>query len=72
MPVSAKVEAKQAGYEVGTCTVVDVLKSQSDFFVAQRNYSKARYNYIVSSLQLKQAAGMLSPADPEQVNHWLR
>ena len=50
MPVSAKVEAKQAGYEVGTCTVVDVLKSQSDFFVAQRNYSKARYNYIVSSL----------------------
>ena len=66
------LDATQAGYEVGTRTIVDVLKSQSDLFDAQRNYSEARYNYIVSSLQLKQAAGMLTPADLEQVNLWLK
>ena len=66
------LDATQAGYEVGTRTIVDVLQSQSNLFDAQRNYSQARYNYIISSLQLKQAAGMLVPADLEEINRWLK
>lgn len=66
------LDATQAGYEVGTRTIVDVLQSQSNLFDAQRNYAQARYNYIVSSLQLKQAAGLLVPADLEEVNRWLK
>jgi outer membrane protein len=66
------LDATQAGYEVGTRTIVDVLQSQSDLFNAQRNYAQARYNYIVSSLQLKQAAGTLTPADVEEINRWLK
>lgn len=66
------LDATQAGYEVGTRTIVDVLKSQSDLFNAQRNYLQARYNYIISSMQLKQAAGTLTPADVDQINRWLK
>jgi len=66
------LDATQAGYEVGTRTIVDVLQSQRNVFDAQRNYAKARYNYVVSSLRLKEAAGMLAPADVEEINHWLK
>ena len=66
------LDATQAGYEVGTRTIVDVLQSQSNLFDAQRNYSQARYNYVISSLQLKQAAGTLVPADLEEINRWLK
>ena len=65
------LDATQAGYEVGTRTIVDVLQSQRNVFDAQRNYAKARYDYVVSSLQLKQAAGLLQSADIEEINRWL-
>ncbi len=65
------LDATQAGYEVGTRTIVDVLQSQSNVFDAQRNYAQARYNYVVSSLRLKEAAGLLDPADVEEINRWL-
>ena len=65
------LDATQAGYEVGTRTIVDVLQSQRNVFDAQRNYAKARYDYVVSSLQLKQAAGQLQSAEIEEINRWL-
>jgi outer membrane protein len=66
------LDATQAGYEVGTRTIVDVLQSQSSVFDAQRNYAQARYKYVVSSLQLKQAAGVLKVSDVEEINRWLK
>ena len=66
------LEATQAGYEVGTRTIVDVLQSQRDVFDARRNYAKARYDYMVSSLRLKQAAGVLEEADVANINGWLK
>jgi outer membrane protein len=66
------LDATQAGYEVGTRTIVDVLQSQRDVFDAQRNYAKARYDYVVSSLRLKQAAGILEAVDVEEINRWLK
>lgn len=65
------VDATQAGYEVGTRTLVDVLQNQRNLYDAQRNYAEARYNYVVSSLRLKEAAGMLNPGDMEEINRWL-
>ncbi len=65
------LEATQAGYEVGTRTIVDVLQSQRNEFDAKRNYAQARYKYVVSSLQLKQAAGLLNLGDVEEINRWL-
>ncbi len=67
----AALEASQAGLEVGTRTPVDVLDAQRALFSAKSDYARARYDYIVESLRLKQAAGTLSPADLQQINTWL-
>jgi outer membrane protein len=62
------LDATQAGYEVGTRNIVDVLLAQRTLFQAQRNYANARYDYILSNLRLKQVAGQLSPEDIYQLN----
>jgi len=66
------LEATQAGFEVGTRTAVDVLNAQQVRFQAQSEYYKSRYDYILASLQLKQAAGSLSEEDLAKVNNWLK
>jgi len=68
---SIALEATQAGFEVGTRTAVDVLDSQRELFLAKRNYAKARYDYILETLRLKQAAGLLTEQDVFQINNWL-
>jgi len=66
------LEATEAGFEVGTRTMVDVLNGQRDLYRAKSNYSTVRFNYILSGLQLKQAVGSLSAEDIAKVNEWLR
>ncbi len=65
------LSATQTGFEVGTRTLVDVLNSQRELFRAQRDYAKSRYDYIVETLKLKQAAGSLSDEDLQQVAQWV-
>jgi len=65
-------EATQAGFEVGTRTIVDVLLSQRELFRAKRDYARSRYDYILNTLRLKQAAGSLTVADIEAINKWLK
>jgi hypothetical protein len=65
------LEAEQAGFEVGTRTMVDVLVVLRNLFANKRDYAKAVYDYIVNSLNLKQAASMLSREDVEILNRWL-
>jgi outer membrane protein len=66
------LKATEAGFEVGTRTAVDVLNSQQELFGARRDYASARYDYILSTLQLKQAAGTLNEQDVQRVNEWLK
>ncbi|MEP5566232.1 MAG: TolC family outer membrane protein [Halioglobus sp.] len=63
--VSSKsaLDATQAGYEVGTRNVVDVLNAQNTLFSSQRDYANSRYDYILDLLRLKEQAGLLSPDD---------
>ncbi len=65
------LEATQAGFEVGTRTIVDVLQATSQLYNAKKNLSRARYDYVLNILRLKAATGALSEADIEQVNNWL-
>lgn len=65
------LEATEAGFEVGTRTIVDVLLSQQVLFQAQSAYSSARHNYLVNTLRLKQAAGVLEVSDLDAVNRHL-
>jgi outer membrane protein len=66
------LEATQAGFDVGTRTIVDVLTSQRLLYQAITNYYQARYVYIGNVLRLKRAAGTLQVQDLEQIDRWLR
>ena len=65
------LDATQAGYDAGTRNIVDLLNAQRDLFRAQRDHANTRYDYIINSLKLKQAAGTLSPQDIYDLNQWL-
>jgi outer membrane protein len=65
------LNATEAGFEVGTRTIVDVLQSTRNLFEARRNLSGARYNYVIAILTLKQAAGNLSEQDLQAINQAL-
>jgi outer membrane protein len=66
------LKATQAGFDVGTRTTVDVLNAQRELYRSQRDYARARYDYLLASLFLKQAAGILTETDIEQINNWLK
>ena len=65
------LKATEAGYEVGTRTAVDVLNSRRTLVQAQTDYAVSRYDYIVSVIQLRLAAGNLSGNDVTEINKWL-
>ncbi len=65
------LDATQAGFEVGTKTILDVLTSQSTLLNAQSAYSQARHQFVLSGLQLKDSAGVLEVKDIEAVNSLL-
>ncbi len=65
------LDATQAGYEVGTRNIVDVLNAQNKVFAAQRDYANSRYDFIINSLRLKEVAGTLSPEDIARLEGFL-
>ncbi len=66
------LEANQTGYEVGVRINLDVLAAQEQLFATQRDLAQARYNALLSGLQLKRAAGQLTEDDIVAVNQLLR
>lgn len=65
------LEAEQAGFEVGTRTMVDVLVVLRNLYANKRDYAKAVYDYIVQSFTLKHSASLIARSDIELVNSWL-
>ena len=68
---TSALKATKAAFEVGTRTIVDVLNAQSDVLDAKRRHKRARYDYILETLALKKAAGILSVEDLSAINNWL-
>jgi outer membrane protein len=66
------LEATQAGFEVGTRTIVDVLIAEQRKYQAQRDNSVARHAYIIRHLRLKSVAGLLDSEDLAVVNQLLQ
>ena len=62
------LEATEAGFEVGTRTIVDVLDSTRNLYNAKRNLSSTRYAYIQHVLLLKRAAGTITDEDISAIN----
>jgi outer membrane protein len=65
------VKATEAGFRAGRRTALDVIVAERERLRAQKDYARARYDYLLNTLRLKQAVGTLSPADLAQVNQWL-
>jgi len=72
--ISAKValDATQAGYEAGTRTIVDVLSVQRNLFQNERDYTNARFDYVLNSLRLKRVAGMLNGDELLALEQWMK
>lgn len=63
--------ATQAGFEAGTRTAVDVLLALRETFGSKRDYTNARYDFLLNSLKLKQATGTLSENDLKSLSSLL-
>ncbi|MBN4053888.1 TolC family outer membrane protein [Haliea sp. AH-315-K21] len=71
LSAQSQVDATEAGLEAGTRNIVDVVTAQRLLFQSIRDYANARYTYVINTLNLKQAAGLLSPQDIIDLNEWL-
>jgi outer membrane protein len=66
------LEASKLGQKVGVRTSLDVLNAQQQLFSTRRDLYQAQYNYLVSQLRLKAAAGNLNEGDLSYINQALR
>jgi outer membrane protein len=57
------LDATTLGYKVGVKVNLDVLNAQSQLYSTQKDAAGARYNYLMSQLRLRQAAGNLTGND---------
>jgi outer membrane protein len=68
----SSLDSSKLGQEVGVRTQVDVLNAEQQLISARQNYAQTVYNYALSALKLKSAAGTLSEDDLAYVNSWLQ
>ena len=68
---NSTVEAKREGFKAGVNTNVEVLDAVRDLYGSERDYINAKYQFMLSTLQLKRVAGSLEVSDLEKVNSWL-
>ncbi len=66
------LEATEAGFDVGTRTMVDVLSTTRNYTNAQIRYAQSRYAYLINGIRLKKAASTLTVADLEAINRYLK
>ncbi|MGY6027829.1 outer membrane channel protein TolC [Phytobacter sp. AG2a] len=67
----SSLDAMEAGYSVGTRTIVDVLDATTTLFNAKQQLSSARYNYLINQLNIKSALGTLNEQDLVALNNSL-
>lgn len=67
----SSLKGTEEGYKVGTQTMLNVLQAEKNLYQAKKQYSNDRYDYIMSLINLKAAAGTLSVSDVGRINAWL-
>ena len=68
---NSALEASRVGYEVGTRNIVDLLQAEKNLYTAEKNLANAKYDYLLSQLNLELAAGTLSPQSINEINGYL-
>lgn len=67
----SSLDATEAGYQVGTRTIVDVLNATTTLYDAKQKLSSARYDYLINQLNIQYARGTLNENDLIQLNNAL-
>lgn len=62
------LDATQAGFQVGSRTIVDVLNATSSLYNNKQQLANARYSYLINQLKLKLALGTLGENDVQALN----
>jgi outer membrane protein len=65
------LDANKLGYQVGVRINIDVLNAQSQLYQTKRDLAQARYNVLLGTLKLRQAAGALTDEDVTAINRLL-
>ncbi len=71
LSAKARFDAAEAGYAVGTRTIIDVLNAQNILFSAERDYANSRYDYIEHSFRLRATGARLRPGDLYRLDAFL-
>lgn len=67
----SSLDAMEAGYSVGTRTIVDVLDATTTLYNAKQQLANARYTYLINQLNVKSALGTLNEQDLVALNNTL-
>ncbi len=61
-------ESRQVGFESGVIPLLDLLDAERDLFFARSELASARYDYLISVLRLKHAAGVINVEDLAEID----
>ena len=64
------ITATHKSVQAGMRTNLDVLTAEQQLYEAKRDLARARYQYLLASLQLQHAAGILTAQDLYQMAQW--
>lgn len=63
--------ALETGYQVGTHSIIDLMTAETRLDAARRDYAAIRYDYVIDTLRLHAAAGIIGEDVIERYNGWL-
>ncbi len=66
------VAAREKSVDAGVDTVMNVLNAKREFYEGMRDYTSARYTYVIAVLALERNVGVLGVEDLERVSEWLK
>ena len=66
------LEATQAGYQVGTQDIEDVLSSISQLYSSKQTYISDQYAYLTQLINLQENAATLNSQSLQTINAWLK
>ncbi|HFY9991612.1 TPA: TolC family outer membrane protein, partial [Providencia stuartii] len=67
----SSLDATEAGYQVGTRTIVDVLSATAALYQSKKNLSNAQYDYLINQLKMEYLQGSLNENSIQRINKML-
>ncbi len=65
------LRSTKKSYRNGARTIADILHAQKLLYSSQRDLVRTRFDYVMDTLKLKQAAGVLNVEDLVVLNKWM-